>query len=231
VSLVGVVGFFLAMLSIFLGGGATYLYWTDQHRPLVLPISLLGLVLGNLVLIVDWLRDRARFSLSVVGLTLSLVSLLTAFVDEGGVARTEKDLRRAIASFGKTTKGPADPTGPTGGAAVATDDAKAGSPAAEEPTPGSSTAPGRQDVRGGMMTKAELVAKIEALGNPCPREALFKAVGSPGRTQTTEGRLAGLAWVWKCKDGEVEVILLNPEFRSGEHTDNTLAYISKINVN
>jgi hypothetical protein len=237
ISAVGVAGFFTALLSIVLGGGASYLYWTNDQRPLVLPIALLGLLLGNLVLLVDWFRKRLRLCLSVLGVTVSTVALLTAFWDAGGLEKAASDVRQAIATYqgsqptvkpraleaGRaiTTSEGVQPSGPT-----QVPKSKQSLPTAAAVASLSSSGEG---VRSDGMTKQELVAKIEALGVPCAREDLFKAVGRPQETRTEEGRLAGLFWTWQCQDGKVEVVLLNPEFGSGEHTDKSLAYISRIN--
>lgn len=234
-SLVGVVGFLAAMLSIALGGGASFLYWTDRHRPLVMPTAMLGLVLGNLVLLSDWLRDRARFSVSVMGVTLSTVALFTTFLDSGGLTQATRDLRQAIADRKGTPK-----AGPDVATLKKADHSEAPqTPKDDQVTPaGSSAATAAPSVivsvsaavRSESMTKEELVAKIESLGNPCPRDDLFKLVGKPQRTETKPGQLAGLFWYWQCKDGMVEVVLLNPELGSGEERDASLAFISKINV-
>jgi hypothetical protein len=213
---IGVASFLVAMLSIVLGGGASYLYWTNTQRPLVLPTALLGLLLGNLVLLVDWLRDRARFSVSILGVTLSTVSLTTAFVDVGGLSKARDDVRQALTGVAKSEPSPTVGIPNAGSAETHPDEPKP--PAA--PTP---------SIRSATMTKQDLIAKIEALGNPCKRSDLVAEVGKPHQEQVKEGQLAGLSWIWQCSDGKVEVVLLNPDVGSGEHTDKSLAYISKIN--
>jgi hypothetical protein len=194
----------VAMFSILLGGGASYLYWSNTQRPLVLPTALLGLLLGNLVLLFA-LRGRARFSLSVLGVTASTAALTTAFVDAGGLSKFSDDARRAITGVAKSESAkPAEAPRPAQAAEAAP--------------------PGIQK-----MTKQELIAKIEALGNPCSRSDLFAAVGEPQQKRVEDGQRAGLFWTWECRDGKVEVVLLNPDVGAGEHTDKAQAYISMIN--
>jgi hypothetical protein len=225
-TLASVIGFLVAMLSIFLGGGASYLYWTNTHRPLVLPTALLGLLLSNLVLLADWFSDRARFSLSVLGVTLSTGSLLTVFVDDGGLLKTRNEVRQVLARF-KGSERPAPPSATNGESR----DAPRNEPKASgeiQVAKGETGSSRSSAARSEAMTRKDLIAKIEALGVPCSRSELFAAVGKPQEERTQEGQLAGLLWTWHCNDGKVEVILLNPEFGSGEHTDKSLAYVSKI---
>jgi hypothetical protein len=201
----GVASFLVAILSILLGGGASYLYWSNIQRPLVLPTALLGLLLGNLVLLVDGLRGRTRFSLSILGVTVSTASLTTAFVDAGGLSKMRDDARQAIPGVAKSKLAePAAAPGPV--------------KAAEANVPSIQT-----------MTKQEVIAKIEALGNPCSRSDLFAVVGRPQQERAEDGQRAGLFWTWECRDGKVEVVLLNPDVGAGEHTDKSDAYISIIN--
>ncbi len=201
----GVASFLVAMFSIFLGGGASYLYWSNTQRPLVLPTALLGLLLGNLVLLVDGLRGRARFSLSILGVTLSTAAVTTAFIDAGGLSKVRGDARQAISGFPKSE--PAEP--------------------AAAPRPATAAEPNAPSIQ--VMTKQERIAKIEALGNPCPRSDLFAAVGKPQQERVEDGQRAGLFWTWECRDGKVEVVLLNPDVGAGEHTDKSQAFISIIN--
>ena len=79
------------------------------------------------------------------------------------------------------------------------------------------------------LTKEELIAKIDALGNPCDKQKFLKEIGKPERTQTLDGRLAGVFWYYKCTDGTVQVVLLNPDYGVGEHNDKSKVYVSKIN--
>jgi hypothetical protein len=218
ISLLGVLGTLAALLSILLGGGASILYWTHRHRPLVLPIAMLGLLLGNVVLLTDWLRARARFALSVLGVAASTVSLFTDFLDSGGLKQTSRNLRQAIATLKEpiSVEKPRPPR----------DNPPQGNTAADERSAVSS---GDEAVRSERMTKEDLTARIESLGNPCSRKDLFRLVGEPQRKETKVGRLAGLFWYWRCKDGTVEVVLLKPEMGSGDEKDDTMAYISKIN--
>ena len=218
ISLLGVVGTLVAVLSIILGVGASVLYWTDRLHSLVLPIAMLGLLLGNIVFLTDWLRGRARFSVAVIGVTASTVSLLTAFLDSGGLAQTTRDLRQVLATLNepRLEEKPRAPNvnPPEGG--VAADKL-------------STALSSGESVRTEGLTKEELTARVESLGNPCSRKDLFKLVGEPQRKETKPGQLAGLFWYWRCKDGMVEVVLLNPELGSGDDKDDTIAYISKIN--
>jgi hypothetical protein len=223
ISFVGVAGFLTAMLSIFLGGGASFFYWTDNHRQLVLPIALLGLLLGNLVLLVDWLRDRARFSLSVLGVTLSTVAVLTAFWDAGGVSKTKNDVRNALARISKPK--PSEPI-PVPKSDRNVPEASGSPSATASSSVGPASAP---SVSSETMTKEELITKIEALDRPCTMLDLFIAVGKPQQMETPEGQPAHLAWTWQCKDGKVEVILNNPEIETGENLKRGFAYIHKIN--
>jgi hypothetical protein len=225
-SLGGVIGFLLAMMSIFLGGGAGYLYWTNMHRPLVMPTALLGLLLSNLVLLASGISARVRYFLSVLGLTLSTVSLLTVFVDGGGLLTTRNELSELLARF-KGSERPAPPRATNGESHDAPRKEPRASAEIQEPKAG--TGPSRSPAASSeTMTRKDLIAKIEALGVPCARTDLFAAVGKPQEERTQEGQLAGLFWTWHCSDGKVEVVLLNPEFGSGEHTDKSLAYVSKI---
>jgi hypothetical protein len=222
-----VVGFLVAILAIFLGGGASYLYWTNTHRALVLPAALLALLLSNLVLLADWFSARAGFSLSVLGVTMSTVALLTAFVDDGGPSKTMRDVRLALAGL----MGPERP-GPPRAMDGGSPDAPRNEPKASEETrePKTATGSARSSVpRSDTMTRKDLIARIQDLGVPCARSDLFAAVGRPQEERTQEGQLAGLFWTWHCSDGKVEVVLLNPEFGRGEYADKSLAYVSKIN--
>jgi hypothetical protein len=237
-----VFGFLVAMVAIFLGGGASYLYWTNTHRPLVLPAALLGLLLSNLVLLADWFADRTRFSLSVLGVTLNTVAALTAFVSDGGVPKTRTDVQQALAHLRRS--GPPEPpqaTATTEESSQALPKPRNPQEETSEPKAGGSTRTLRKPASAGSsptlaarsktMTKAELIAKIEALGNPSSRSDLFAAVGKPQEERTEQGQLAGLFWTWQCNDGKVEVVLLNPDFGNGEYSDKSLAYVNKINAN
>jgi hypothetical protein len=210
ISLLGVVGTLAGLLAIALGGGASFLYWTHRLRDVVMPAAMLGLLLGNLVLLKDWSRGRGRFSIAVLGVTASTVSLVTAFVDTGGLERTRQALRQVLAIL-------------PGGEAPQPEKTADG-PTELEKKRFETSPPPSED-----MTKDDLIAKIESLGNPCPRQDLFKLVGEPQRKETKAGQLAGLLWYWRCKDGTVEVVLLNPELASGDEKDPTMASISKIN--
>src|SRR5262249_9159728 len=151
--------------------------------------------------------------------TASTVSLFTAFLDSGGLTRSTRDLQRALATLDEPTseEKPRPPKGnpPDGGTA------------ASKPSAVSS---GDETVRSESMTREDLTAKIESLGNPCSKKDLFQLVGEPQRKETKVGRLAGLFWYWHCKDGTVEVVLLNPELGSGDDRDDTMAFISRIKL-
>jgi hypothetical protein len=219
ISLLGVVRTLAALLSILLGGGASVLYWTGHHKPLALPISLLGLLLGNIVLLTDWLRAQARFSIAVLGVTASTVSLITAFLDSGGLTQTTRDLRQVLATL-------KEPMPEEKSRSPKPNPHRGGTGADKLP----SVSPSIEAVRSEDMTREELTAKVESLGNPCSRKDLLKLVGEPQRTETKVGLLAGLFWYWRCKDGMVEIVLLNPDLGSGDEKDDTMAYISKINI-
>jgi hypothetical protein len=212
------VGTLAALFAIALGVGASVLYWTDHHRDVVMPAAMLGLLLGNIVLLKEWSTARARFSVAVLGVTASTVSLLTAFVGSGGLEQTRRALGQELAAFKAAGAGEAPQ--PQGGA---------GRPTGSGDDRPPSASPLDKVVRSEGMTKDELIARIESLGNPCARRDLFKLVGEPQRKETKAGQLAGLLWYWQCKDGTVEVVLLNPELASGDEKDPTMAYISKIN--
>lgn len=79
------------------------------------------------------------------------------------------------------------------------------------------------------MTREEFTAKVDALKNPCKREALYKAVGKPMRVQVLDGQFTGLYWYWQCQDGLIQMVLFNPDVGISPANDKTLAYISKIN--
>jgi hypothetical protein len=205
------------LLAIALGGGASFLYWTDRHRDVVMPAAMLGLLLGNVVLLKDWSRGRGRFSIAVLGVTASTVALVTAFVDSGGLERMRQTLERVVAAL--------VPGGRAGREPLAPEDRGRTDPGKSQPQ---AKLPPEKVVRSEDMTKDQLIEKIKSLGNPCPRQDLFKLVGEPQRKETKAGQLAGLLWYWRCKDGTVEVVLLNPELASGDEKDPTMASISKI---
>ncbi len=79
------------------------------------------------------------------------------------------------------------------------------------------------------MTKEELSKKIEDLDRPCTKVDLFKTVGKPQQMKTPEGKPELLSWTWLCQDGRVEVILQNPEIKTGKKLDPDFAYIDEIN--
>jgi len=83
--------------------------------------------------------------------------------------------------------------------------------------------------RAAEMTKEELIAKIDSLGNPCDRQEFLREIGEAGRTQTMDGKLAGVFWYYRCSDGTVQVVLLNPNYGIGEHNDKSKIYVSRIN--
>jgi hypothetical protein len=79
-----VLSFIIALGSIFVGGASIAAFWTP-FAGWTIPLAMIALVAGTLTLLIDWLRDVPRFSVSVMGVATGTLALCFAFVHQGGL--------------------------------------------------------------------------------------------------------------------------------------------------